>query len=384
MNWHSRGMAITPGGSQTFSRMHGKMGPRTFPSTATHAEGAHIWDVDGNRYIDLAGANASAPLGFNHPRVVQAVRDELGRGGTLSLPTQIEVEASEAMIETVPFGDMVRWVRTGSEAVSGAIRTARHVTGKELVVRFDGSYHGWHPWTDCHYTLASVEPEEIEESAFDYLDAAAVLVEPPRMNAITSEYIDWLRTLRRECTEHGVALIYDDVVFGFRFNKMGLLGETKVAPDMSCFSKALGNGVPVGCFVGREEWMRDTPVSSTFGGETTGLAAAKAVLEIHREQDVCANLRAIGTKLRNALQIALNGSCVSLEGMPVHFRFSAEPAVLDTFLTACMHRGVLIHRAANNASLALTQAIRNDICEVVRVAAQEAGEIHEQRSEKAD
>jgi glutamate-1-semialdehyde aminotransferase len=378
-DWYGRGITVTPGGSQTFSRMHGKMGPRTFPKIATRAEGAYIWDVDGNRYIDLAGANASAPLGFNHPRVVQAVRDELGRGGTLSLPTQIEVEASEAMINEVPVGDMVRWVRTGSEAVSGAIRTARHVTGKELVIVFDGSYHGWHPWTDCHHTKASVEPEEVDDAGLEFVDAAAVLVEPPRMAPITTEYIDWLRTLRRECTDHGVALIYDDVVFGFRFNKMGLLGATGVSPDLACFSKALGNGVPVGCFVGREEWMKDTPVSSTFGGETTGLAAAKAVLEIHREQDVCANLRAIGTKLRNALQIALDGSCVALEGMPVHFRFNAEPAALDLFLTACVERGVLIHRAANNASLALTQAIRNDICGVVHVAAKEAGVIHDRK-----
>ena len=109
-DYYQRALAVTPGASQTFSRMHGKMGPTTFPAIATRAEGPYIWDIDGHRYIDLAGANASAPLGFNHQRIVQAVRDELGHGGTLSLPTKLEVEASEAMIDTVPFGDMVRWV----------------------------------------------------------------------------------------------------------------------------------------------------------------------------------------------------------------------------------------------------------------------------------
>ena len=350
---HLRALAVTPGGAQTFSRMHGKMGPTSYPAFAKRAKGAYIWTVDGKQYIDLAGANASAPLGFNHPKVVKAVKAQLGIGGTLSLATRLEVEASEAMVNAVPYGTLVRWVRTGSEAVSGAVRCARHVTGRSKVSVFRGSYHGWHPWTTSTNSLDSFE-SGLDEA---FNDHAAVIVEPPRFEPMDLSYIKRLKTLRRLCDESGAMLIFDDVVYGFRFKTGGLQESSRVRPDIACFSKALGNGVPVGCLVGTPECLLDTPVSSTFGGETTGLAAALAVLKIHQDIPVCERLWTTGRRLRSLMSLALSGTKITVSGTPVHFKFEPRDGVdsdtFDKFLERCLENNLLVHRHANNVSLAM-------------------------------
>lgn len=365
---YNRAIKVTPRGAQTFSRMRGGVGTLNFPVFASKSEGVHLYTPDGTKYLDLAGANAACPLGFNHAPVVSAVTEELQRGGgTLSLPTPLEVTVSEALVEAVPYADQVRWVRTGSEAVSAAIATARRATGRHKVIVFDGSYHGWHPWTRDDSSRAKIAAgvellsEGVPFHGDGLADIAAVLVEPPRMEAMTHEYGLWLRSLRDECWNAGTMVIYDDVVFGFRFATGGLQEKSNVAPDLACFSKALGNGFPVACVAGTTSAMADTPVSSTFGGETSGLAAAAAVLAIHATQDVCADLLAIGQSLRTMLDEALNGTPVEVYGTPQHFRFQIRPEYegtsLDGFLDGCLSERLLVHRASNNVSLAMGDTI---------------------------
>jgi glutamate-1-semialdehyde aminotransferase len=367
--WYKRALEITPGGAQTFSRMYGHVGPEGYPVFAAAASGAWITLTNGLQYIDLAGANASIPLGANHPAVVNAVSKYLGVSGTLSLPTHLEVETSEAMVDAVPYAEQVRWVKTGSEAVSGAVACARKVTGRHRVVMFDGNYHGWHPWTRDNgsvekvYEAANVAATEyyqdgngIKISVLPSLaDVAAVLVEPPRLRVFTDRDRDWLKVLRQECTKAGTMLVFDDVVWGFRFARGGLQQVSHVKPDLACFSKALGNGVPVACIAGTKAALEDTPVSSTFGGETMGLAAAQAVLNLHTVLPVCNGLRSIGVSLMEKMQEALSGSPISVEGTPVHFKFVGED--LDRFLGECLKKGLLVHRAANNVSLPMSTMV---------------------------
>jgi glutamate-1-semialdehyde 2,1-aminomutase len=144
-------------------------------------------------------------------------------------------------------------------------------------------------------------------------------------------------------------------VWGFRFAKGGLQQVTHVAPDLACFSKALGNGVPVACIAGTKAAFADTPVSSTFGGEAMGLAAAQAVLKLHMVLPVCEGLRSIGVSLMEQMQEALSGSSISVEGTPVHFKFVGED--LDRFLHGCFKGGLLVHRAANNVSLPMSSLV---------------------------
>lgn len=379
-----RSMAVTAGGSQTWSKSRGVVGPwDRFPLFAASGSGSILTLLDGSEVIDLAGANATAALGYNRPEVITAVSKVLGVGGTLSLPTKLEVEASEAMIAAVPYGDVVRWVRSGSEAVSGAVRCACELTNRRKVLRFDGSYHGWHPWTVESEVRSSRDTEGnlcVPKVLGPY---AAVIVEPPRFREVNGLYIDWLSELASRCYDSQTALVYDDVVYGFRFATGGLQEVTDVMPDMACFSKALGNGVPIGCIVGRGDWMTDhnMPVSSTFGGEQMGLAAAGAVLEIHKSMDVCGTLEQLGIELRSILDKALKSSVIKVEGTSVHFRFvvrDTEPidqhrSILDRFLVGALDNGVFIHRHANNVNLGMSnlsgglQMVGDAVCKAAKL-----------------
>jgi glutamate-1-semialdehyde 2,1-aminomutase len=375
---HRKALKLTPGGAQTFSRMRGHVGTMHYPAFSVRAEGVYLWASDGRRYIDLAGANAAVPLGYSPPVITHAVLEAAASAGTMSLPSVAEIEASELLVDAVPFADQVKWVRTGSEAVSGAIRTAQEATGRRKVVRFEGSYHGWHPWTaDTSRTQAIpsgsvplAEPMPFQEC--DLGDVAAVLIEPPRFTPVNEKYKEWLGLVRAECTKANAALVYDDVVFGFRFARGGLQEATGIAADIACFSKALGNGVPVGCFAGRASVMGKTPVSSTFGGEVMGLSAATAVLKFHHASrttpgnvEVCEELRSVGAELRAMLDEAVEDTPIEVWGTPVHFRFQCRASVpdadrtsiMDKFLDNCLSRRLLVHRHANNVCLPMSNSI---------------------------
>ena len=362
----------TIGASQTNSRRHDKVGTTEYPAFAVRGDGAMLTFLDGRTAIDLAGVNGAIALGYQHPVVSGWVSQYGGNGGTLSLPTPLEVIASQMMCDALSMDARVRWVRTGSEAVSAAVSIAQEDTGNSCVGVFDGAYHGWHPWTRQVVTLGdSLNLLALDKTATLRLpdgisSLAAILVESPRWLYPGDVYTKRLQELREHCTKAGVPLIFDDVVYGFRFATGGLQETTGVTPDLACFSKALGNGFPVGCVVGNPDLMRRTEyrVSSTFGGEMTGLAAALAVLSVHASQDVCGELRASGTDLRNRLDLALQESPIRVEGQPQHFRFVSDSReMLDAFLTGCVLNDdpVLIHRDANNINLAIDSGIRKRI-----------------------
>ena len=375
-----RAKHFTPGGSQTNGRRHGVVGPETYPAFASGASDAYIFFEDGERAIDMAGANAACPLGFNHPSVTAEVSKHLGNVGLLSLPTKLEAEVSERFVNLMPFTGMVRWVRTGSEAVSGAVAIAQELTNKQTVGRFAESYHGWHPWTrQTTYMMPSLFMEsDIEEgryeSAADWKSLAAVLIESPRWTLVDEAYSQRLERLKNVCKKTDTLLIYDDVVYGFRFATSGLQEDTMVRPDIACFSKGIGNGVPVACLVGKPEVMQASEyrVSSTFGSETMGLAAANAVLKIHEERDVCGELLQIGVKLQSELHPLLLGTPISISGTPQHFKFESESETeLDKFLSACMdvnskeHTKLLIHRSANNVNLSMDESVLANIVRTI-------------------
>ena len=380
--WLHRARAVTPGASQTSSRRHGKVGTGFYPAFATGGSGAYLQLDDGGTAIDLAGANATVPLGYNHAAVLTAVLKQVGQAGSLSLPTYLEVEASERLVDLLPFPAKVRWVRTGSEAVSAAVAIAQHVTGRRMVGVFDGSYHGWHPWTRQSLTLHA---DDINHKMFRSL--AAVIVESPRWKLVDADDANRLAALRTACEASGALLVYDDIVYAFRFHRAGLQGSTDVRPDLACFSKALGNGFPVACVAGEPDLMEQGSyvVSSTFGGETIGLAAANAVLTLHQTEDICGRLQHLGVVLQDRLRTVLMNTPITLVGTPQHFRFEAptEP-ILDRFLNLCIgletdalrvEQGaerILIHRDANNINCCITAGMADQIAHTVTLASRQA------------
>jgi glutamate-1-semialdehyde aminotransferase len=363
-----RAASVTPGASQTNSRRHGKVGTDNYPAFAVRGKGAMLTLQDGRTVIDLAGANGAVPLGYEHPEVSFAIQRYSNHGGTLSLPSPLEIEVSEQMCAVFDSDVRVRWVRTGSEAVSAAVSIAQEKTGSEIIGVIGEAYHGWHPWTRQVIKLGIVPL--LNGETFDLSECAAILVESPRWESVSEPMINALQELRERCTDAGALLIFDDVVYGFRFAAGGLQETSGVKPDLACFSKALGNGTPVGCVVGNHDLMTETGyrVSSTFGGEVTGLAAASGVLSVHADRDVCGELLVSGTRLRQRLDAALHKSPIKVVGQPQHFRFTSDShAILDEFLSGCItHRdAVLIHRDANNFNLAIDSDIEERIVATV-------------------
>lgn len=356
---------VTPGYSQTRSRAWGNVGTKHYPKFGLHGIGPYLITQDGEKLIDLAGANAAVPLGYRDLHVETLVDMVRRDGGILSLPTMMEVEASEALVAAVPSAEQVRWVKTGSEATTAACRIAQAATGRQRILTMHGGYHGWHG------LLGKPHPADGVLDSIDR-ETAAVFWEPPRFTEINME---WVTRLRDRCDATGTVLIFDEIVYGFRWATAGSQTLTGIEPDLACFSKALGNGYAVGCVCGSAAVMNDHAlvVSSTFGGDRVGLAAAMGVLDSH-QGGATLFLHDRADKLWAILHKAISGTVVRFEGYPVHWRFLCDTEdQMDRFLDSCLDGGVLVHRHANNANTTMTDEVIHRVGEVVHKAAIDAG-----------
>jgi glutamate-1-semialdehyde 2,1-aminomutase len=287
----------------------------------SHGRGGHVWDVDGNDYIEYGAGLRAVSLGHAHPRVVEAVRGELEKGSNFIRPSIIEAEAAERFLENVPTADMVKFTKNGSDATTAAVRLARAATGRKLVAKCaDHAFFSTDDWFIGTTPMNAGIPDETTEAtvSFPYGDLqaaeellqrhegeiacmileAAAAVEPPP---------GYLQGLRELITRHGVVLIFDEMITGFRWSAHGAQGLYGVTPDLSTFGKALGNGFAVSALAGRRELMergglrhsedRVFLLSTTHGAETHSLAAAMAVLQTYVEEGVTARLHALGERL---------------------------------------------------------------------------------------
>jgi glutamate-1-semialdehyde aminotransferase len=418
---------VTPGASQTRSKAPGHVGPPIkrgdllpeFPLFARHGVGPMLMgSVDGREwkpYLDFAGANAAIPLGYDRAEVTDAVIGALRSGSLLSLPSELEADASSRMRVIVPIEDaLVRWVKTGSEATSAAIKLARAYTGCAHVLVGDHSYHGWHDWTQARRArdgqawnpgpdavMENGVPMRLSEHLWTFSyggyspdfsarrvaerirnsgqRVAAIVVEPHRFMGRETQR-DALLGLRALADEIGAVLILDEMVFGLRWATAGASQWCDVTPDLACYGKALGNGVPVACVVGRADILRRAEglVSSTYGGDRLGLAAANAVLKVYEKEDVIGRLWANGRLFFQHFRLTTGDFPVPgiyLEGEPVHFRLVQNrgmEGLLNRVLVRCAKAGVLFHRSANNASAAMTEADVVRGAEVLGTAVMEA------------
>lgn len=406
----ARAAAVSPGASQTLSKAPGRVGPADrragFPLFARSGASAVLVGLDGKAYLDFAGANAAVPLGHARPAVVTAVTEAVERGALLSLPSALEVEVSETFCRLMQV-EQVRWVKTGSEALAAAVRIARAATGATTVLVALHAYHGWHDWTKA--AVAGYDPDRwdpdpvlttgvptvltptvrvydyrVPETARDIVGeltragqrVAAIVVEPHRFWQDDAGQRAALAALRKLATQAGAVLILDELVYGLRWALRGAREYFGVDADLACYGKALGNGVPVACVCGTRDYMaraEQAGISGTYGGDRLGLAAAGAVLAIYEAEGIVETLwsrgrlffetfraacraRASRSPLGLGQDLVVTNLCVRPEGYPVHWTFSARsPELLDDVLTRCARAGVLFHRAANNASAAMTE-----------------------------
>jgi glutamate-1-semialdehyde 2,1-aminomutase len=381
----------TPLGSQTKSKQHGSVGPAAvYPAHADSGSGSSLICSDGSHVIDLIAGLGAISLGYQDSGVIDAVSQSLRRGSILSLPHKLENEVATLLSEVIPCAEMTRFVMTGSEAVQGAVQIARAVTGKSSVVVAAQSYHGWHEWCQAPFRqqgpfgpteyygkiaghLSSFQDNDSAAlgatlHAFDHPvpnSVAAIVIEPYRfpladtLEQTRAAQRKFHAEARRLAVQHGALLIFDEMIFGFRHALGGsqeLWCDSDTMPDIACFGKALGNGVPIAAICGIREVMQEAHlVSSTFGGSLLGLAAAKEVITRYRTENISERMWETGHILREGFSFEAEGSPARLEGYPVHFRLAGlTDKQRDEVLASAFSRGVLLHRACGNIIAAMS------------------------------
>jgi len=307
---YARSEGLIPSGTQTLAKGPGQYVKGVAPKYLVRGKGSHVWDPDGNEFIDYNMAIGPLSLGYCYPAVDDAIRAQLQDGITFSMMHPLEVEVAELIREIIPNAEMVRYSKTGADVTSAAIRLARAFTGRSKVLCC--GYHGWHDWyigvtdrnkgippavLDLSYTINYNDIQSVIDSIDS--DTACVILEPvvfeePRDN--------FLHRVKELCSENGTLLIFDEMWTGFRLALGGAQEYFGVQADMATFSKAIANGMPLSVLTGREEIMRladrDIFFYTTFGGEALSLAAAKATISELRGRRVPEYLAKQGKKLR--------------------------------------------------------------------------------------
>lgn len=374
-NWLERALRVTPNGSQTLSKSAVWYGEGVGPSHVVKGEGAVLVDVDGKQYIDFVCGMGSVSLGYRCEAVDNAVMQavvEHGVGHTL--PHVLEVEVAERLVDAILCAEMVRFVKTGSEACAGAARIARAATGRDRIVVV--GYHGWHDWYAASkpyhpgvprpleqlVTAVPYNDEESLKAELENGDIAAVMLEPTLVEHPKPAYLQNVVCLAHR---YGALAIFDEMVCGFRWALAGGQEYFAVSPDLATFGKAMGNGYPIACIVGRRDLMRLAwTVSGTFGGDVVGLAACKAVLDEYAgSTQPIARMWERGRRIMAGMKAIIHEYDVPYEvdGWEVHPRVKPN-AVVDysTYMTALVEglasRGILIHPAGFNVSAALTDS----------------------------
>jgi glutamate-1-semialdehyde aminotransferase len=352
---------VIPGGTQTLSKGPSQFVDGVSPKFLRRGSGAHVWDVDGNEYIDYPMALGPILLGYDHPAVTRAVVAQIHEGTTFTLMHPLEVELAELLVELIPCAERVRFAKNGADATGGAIRAARALTGREHVIAT--GYHGYHDWyiasTERDAGVPRANRELIHAVAFDDLAAlaealsgwetAAVIMEIPAQPPSQGYLQDALALTHR----HGALLILDEIVTGFRYALGGAQELFGFTPDLACFGKGMANGYPLAAVVGREQPMRafeEVFFSMTYSGETVSLAAGLATLEVLRNEPVLEHIWARGAELLDGIRALAGGVGfgVELAGIPPRSALAFSDAdgshshlLRGLFLQECHTRGVL-------------------------------------------
>ncbi len=331
---------LIPGGVNSPVRAYKSVGIE--PRFVDRAKGSRIWDIDGREYVDFVQSWGPMILGHGYEPVLDAVRDQLERGTSFGAPTCVEVTAAEAVIDAVPGIEMVRFVSSGTEATMSAIRLARGYTGREKFIKFDGNYHGHSdallvaagsglltlgipstpgvtagaaadtivlPYNDLDPVKATLEAEGEQ--------IAAIIIEPIAGNmGVVPPKPGFLQGLRDLCDAHGVVLIFDEVISGFRVALGGAQQLYGVTPDLTTLGKIIGGGFPVGAFGGKREIMDQLaptgPVyqAGTLSGNPVAMVAGLATIEALSQPGVYDELERKGKRLADGLCRAAGDSAI--------------------------------------------------------------------------
>jgi glutamate-1-semialdehyde aminotransferase len=359
-----------PGGTQLLSKRPEMFLPEQWPSYYSKASGAEVWDLEGNRFLDMSySAVGACILGYNDPDVGAAVHAAVDNGSMCTLNCPEEVELADLLCEIHPWADMVRYARCGGEAMAIAVRIARARTRKSKVI-FSG-YHGWHDWylaanlnaenALAPHLLPGLDPDGVPRGlagsaipfAFDNAasfadalaaagdDLAAIVMEPARSTFPNPQFI---QSVREEASRRGAVLVFDEITAGWRLNSGGLHMLLNVEPDIAVFAKAISNGYPMAAIIGREDVMQaaqETFISSTYWTERIGPAAALATIRKHQRLEVAKHLGDVGAAVQDVWRDAARdaGLRITVAGFAPLSRFSFDypnAQALKTLFTQLM------------------------------------------------
>lgn len=376
----SRAKDIMPAGASTYSKSYRYFSEGATPAFLKRGLGSHVWDVDGNEYIDYVLALGPVIVGYNDPRINKAIIEQMEKGISFSLTTEIEVSLAEKLVEIIPCAEMVKFVKNGSDATTAAVRLARAFTKREKILCC--GYHGWQDWyvgttqndlgvPQCvkeltipfpYNDIVSLETLFYENKG----DVAAVIMEPMSLELPVSSYLAAVKELTNK---NGALLIFDEVVTGFRMGLGGAQAYFGVVPDMASFGKAMGNGMAVSALVGRKDILtlieEGAFVSTTFGGESLALAAALKNIEILEKENAFERFSTLGSILLKGMKrivASLNlENYVDFLGLPYHFAVKFREIeqlthfdLLTVFQQETVKRGVLM-LGVHNFCLAHTE-----------------------------
>ena len=370
--------AVIPLGSQTFSKSRTQYPLGVSPFFASKGSGSYLWDVDGNKYVDLVASLAAVTLGYGDPEINKAVKRQLKKGVSLSLSSKLETVVAEKIIDLVPSAEMVRFAKNGSDATSAAVRIARYFTRRDHIISI--GYHGWHDWYIGSTTRSMGVPSAVQaltlsaryndlshvENLFEEVkgDVAAVILEP--MNSVDPAP-GYLESLKSFCSSNNILLIFDEVITGFRFAKGGAQELFGITPDLSCFGKGIANGFPISVMAGKREIMegfKEVFFSGTFGGELLSLTAANVVLDKVKDGRVIPELYRVGQAIQEGLTSEISHKkyeFVNLSGNPtwtfLNWTLSSDALqnqVKTYFLQEMFKRGILV-LSTNNVTTTLSQ-----------------------------
>lgn len=384
--WLARAKKVIPSCAQTFSKGHTQYVQGVAPVFLERGKGCRVWDVDGNEYIDYVQGLLPNILGYANDEVNAAAAAQLGEGHSFSLPHPLEVRLAERLTRMIPCAEMVRFGKNGSDATSGAVRAARAFTGRDRIACC--GYHGWQDWYIGSTTRHAGVPQAVRELThpFAYNDLAsleklfaehrgefaAVIMEPFNFTEPAAGFLEGVKDLAHK---QGALLVFDEICVGFHFGLGGAQKRFGVTPDLACFGKAMGNGFPISCVVGRADVMRifdEIFYSFTFAGEVASMAAAMKVLDILEQSDALAQIESNGRTLQDGLNAMAKeaglGARIKAIGRPqwslVKFldeKGGDSPLLKNLFQQEAVKRGVLLLATHNMTAAHDARAIHQTL-----------------------
>lgn len=367
--------AVVPGGAHTYAKGDDQYPEGRAPVIA-RGLGCHVWDVDGNEFIEYGMGLRSVTLGHAYEPVLEAVRRQLMLGTNFTRPAAIELECAEALLELIDGAEMVKFAKNGSDVTTAAVKLARAWTGRDLVaIPAEATFLSFDDWFIGATTMAAGVPGAIRDLTvtFHFNDAASleelfvqhagqiacVIMEPAGASEPASGFLEAVRAI---CTRHGAVLVFDEMITGFRWHLGGAQKVYGVVPDLATFGKAMGNGFSIAALVGRRDILergglrhdgeRVFLLSTTHGAETHALAATLEVMRIYREEGVIERLYSIGARLASGVNEAIEArgltDYVRLHGRQCNLVYSTRDSngnpsqpYRTLFLQELLRRGVL-------------------------------------------